>query len=79
MAALPDSFRRTFEEQQALLAANEEVPSARTVVTALVLHYLRTGERLLPESYTRCSDFSFGGCRVYAGVFGAAGFAVNAY
>jgi hypothetical protein len=38
------------------LPQGEHVPSARVVITALVLHVLATGEPLLPDLYARCAD-----------------------
>jgi hypothetical protein len=47
---------KPFDEQQALLPTDEEIPSARVVVMGVVIHYLATGERLFPGCWVRCTD-----------------------
>ena len=74
---VPNSFRKTFDEQTALLPEGEEVPSARAVVTALVIHFLATGERLLPNVYVRSADQTARGDRVCVGSFDSDGLYVG--
>ena len=85
---LPDSRGKTYEDQKALVvmhACNNglpyELPLALEAATAILLHYVRTGERLytgVPWTYTRCQEmvannkysvvvgfFSAGGLGVY--------------
>jgi hypothetical protein len=69
MAAVPDSFDKNFKEQQALLPADEEVPSARVVVMGMVIHFLATDERLFPNVWVRCIDNDSDGLRIYVDPF----------
>jgi hypothetical protein len=70
--AVTGSFGWPFEQQQAMLPPEEEVPPARLVVMAAVLHFLATGERLFPTHYVRCGDQDPEG-RVVVGCFGDSG------
>lgn len=47
---IPNSIEMKWQEQQALLAQNEEVPTARVMIYTLIGHFLATGERLLKMS-----------------------------
>jgi hypothetical protein len=51
--------------QRAALASSELVPGVCEMTLAIVLHYLATGERLLPSVYTRMSDVDSSGRRVW--------------
>jgi len=74
---VPNSFGKTWHEQQALLAKNEEVPAARVLVYAIIGHYLASGERLLEGDFVRSSDVdSFGLYRI-VGYFGSDGLDVH--
>ena len=73
---VPDSLRKTFDEQLTLLPGGEEVPPARVVVAALVTHFLATGERLLPDVWVRCADKTSRGSRVVVGIFDSVGLGV---
>ncbi|MCX6785695.1 MAG: hypothetical protein NTZ18_02470 [Candidatus Komeilibacteria bacterium] len=75
---VPNSASKTWDEQQALLAPEEEVPAARVMVYAIIGHYLATGERLFKNVYIRCSDL-VAGYRVIVGHFYAAGLLVYYY
>src|SRR5439155_982570 len=66
---VPGSARKTFAQQVALLAQGEEVPTARMVLAAVVIHFLATGQRLLPNVYVRCADQTSRGDRVCVGHF----------
>jgi hypothetical protein len=74
--AVTDSFGQTFAEQQAIVPPDMEIPSARVVVTAIVIHFLATGERLFPTYDVRCADQLSDGSRVSVGDFDS-GFAVR--
>lgn len=63
-APVPNSILKTWDEQQALLAKNEETPKARVMVYAIISHYLATGERLFDGIHVRCPDIDSGGNRV---------------
>ena len=62
-----------------LLAKDEEVPSTRVMVYAIIGHYLVTGERLFENVWVRCSDLDSSGDRVNVGVFNQDGLHVLSY
>ncbi|HUZ92463.1 MAG TPA: hypothetical protein VNG29_00500, partial [Candidatus Paceibacterota bacterium] len=70
---------KTWQEQQALLSKNEEVPAARVLVYAIIGHYLATGEQLFKGDFVRSSDVVSEGHRVYVGNFDSGGLSVNYY
>jgi len=74
---VPNSFDKTWQEQQALLSKNEEVPAARVLVYAIIGHYLATGEQLFKGDFVRSSDINLGGYQVSVGTFGAVGLFVD--
>lgn len=76
---VPNSTSRTWQEQQALLAKNEETPTARVMIYTVIGHFLATGERLFEHIYVRCSDVDSIGSRVYVGYFGSVGLGVFDY
>jgi len=51
-----NSFINPFLAQEKLLAAGEKLPSVRVVVMLMVINYLATGKRLLPDHLVRCAD-----------------------
>ncbi|TSC97381.1 MAG: hypothetical protein Greene101447_506 [Parcubacteria group bacterium Greene1014_47] len=71
------STSKTWDEQQFLLAADEETPTARVVVYTIIGHFLATGERLFERIYVRCSDVDSRGSRVVVGLFGGHGLNVD--
>jgi hypothetical protein len=79
MTPVPDSLNKTFAEQQALLPADEEVPSARVVVMGMVIHFLVTGDRLSPNCWVRCIDKDSDGYRVDVGYLLGGGLRVGYY
>ena len=72
-----DSMSKTWQEQQTLLATNEETPKARLMVYATIGHFLATGERLFEKFYVRSSDVGSGGYRVSVGAFGSGGLDID--
>ena len=64
-----NSTNKTWDEQQALLANNEETPTAQVMVYTIIGYFLATGERLFEKIYVRCSDVDSGGLRVFVGDF----------
>lgn len=74
-----NSTSKTWDEQQALLAKNEETPTAQMMVYTIIGHYLATGERLFEKIYVRCSDVDSYGDRVNVGYFDSAGLHVYYY
>ena len=76
MEPVPESFLKSWQEQQTLLLPDEEVPSAATVTFATMLHFKVTGVRLFKSSYVRTSDVDADGFRVFVGLFVDDGFDV---
>ncbi len=74
-----NSTSKTWNEQQALLAENEEMPTARVMIYTIIGHFLVTGERLFENIYVRCSDVDSGGDRVYVGDFASGGLGVSGH
>jgi len=72
-----NSTSKIWDEQQALLAKNEETPTARVMVYTIIGHFLATGERLFENIYVRCSDVDSIGYRVVVGYFGSDGLGVG--
>ena len=71
-----NSTSKTWDEQQALLADNEETPTAQVVVYAIIGHFLATGERLFENIYIRCSNLDSDGVRVRVGRFDQGGLSI---
>jgi len=72
-----DSTSKNWQEQQALIAKNDEVPSARVMVYTIVGHYLATGEHLFEHIYVRTSSVGSDGRCVDVGGFGSDGLFVD--
>lgn len=74
------SFSKDWSEQQALIdGQTDEIPSARQVVFACILHFLATGERLFEKVYVRTSDVGSYGYLVSVGSFDGGGLYVNGW
>ncbi len=77
--SVDNSTSKTWDEQQALLALlaqNEETPTAQVMVYTIIGHFLATGERLFENIYVRTSSVNSGGSRVDVGYFGSSGLSV---
>ncbi len=74
-----NSTSKTWDEQQALLAQNEETPTAQVMVYTIIGHFLATGERLFENIYVECSDVNSGGYRVGVGCFDSDGLRVGGF
>ncbi|MDP2934456.1 MAG: hypothetical protein Q8N59_01645 [bacterium] len=72
-----NSFLKTWQEQQAFLAKDDEVPSARVMTYVIIGHYLATGERLFKSVYVRTSSLDFYGYHVLLGLFDEDGLSFN--
>jgi hypothetical protein len=72
-----NSTNKTWSDQQALLAKNEETPTAQIMTYTIIGHFLSTGERLFENVYVRCSDLDSDGRRVDVGGFGSGGLDVS--
>ena len=68
-----NSTSKNWQEQQALLSKDDEVPSAQVMVYTIIGHYLATGERLFEHVYVRTSSVDLGGRRVAVGRFDSEG------
>lgn len=77
MEQVPDSLRKTWDEQKQLLLSDEEVPSSALVAYATMLHFGASKQRLFERCYVRTSDVDSGGGRVYVGFFDDDGFGVR--
>lgn len=73
MEAVAGSFNKTFDTQKALLPDTEEIPLVRQVVMGMVVHFLRTEQRMFPTYYVRCLDKVSDGVRVSVGNFDVKG------
>ena len=72
-----NSTSNNWDEQQALLAENDETPSAQVMVYTIIGHYKSTGERLFENVYVRTSCVGSDGNRVGVGRFVRVGLGVN--
>jgi hypothetical protein len=63
MSFSPDSFGKTWDEQNSLLDVGEFVPTTADVVEGMFAYYRMTGERLFPNYRVRTSDVSSSGNR----------------
>lgn len=67
--AVVGSCAMTWNQQMSLVRAEQEVPTARTMVYAIVGIFLATGERIFSDSAARCGDTYGADNRVYLGFF----------
>jgi hypothetical protein len=72
-----NSTSKNWQEQQALLSKDDEVPTAQVMVYTIIGHYLATGERLFEHIYVRTSSVDSVGHRVFVGVFDSRGLSVD--
>ena len=75
--SVDNSTSKNWQEQQALLGKDDEVPIAQVMVYTIIGHYLSTGERLFEQIYVRCLDITSDGARVDVGYFDQNGLHVN--
>ena len=71
-----NSTSKNWEEQQALISEEDEVPTAQVMVYTIIGHYLATGECLFKRIYVRTSSVGSDGIRVFVGDFGSDGLSV---
>lgn len=74
---VPNSTSKTWQEQQSLLGKDDETPTARVLIYTVILTFLATGVKLLPNIYARVSNLVSVGIRVRVGDFGDGGLYVN--
>ncbi len=79
MEPVSESLSKTWDDQTALLLADEEVPSAATVAFATMLHFIMSKQRLFERTCVRVSDVDADGIRVCVGNFDADGLGVSSY
>ena len=72
-----NSTSKNWQEQQALLSKDDEVPTAQVMVYTIIGHHLATGERLFEHIYVRTSSVGSDGRRVDVGGFDSEGLVVN--
>lgn len=70
------STSRNWQEQQATLPKNDEVPTARVMVYTIIGHCLATGERLFKSGCVRTSSVDSGGYSIHVGNFGSLGLCI---
>jgi hypothetical protein len=76
---LDDSFAMPWQEQQALISKDDEVPSARVIVYTITGHFLATGERLFEKPYVRTSSMDWDLQHVGVGRFEKNGLTVGSF
>jgi hypothetical protein len=76
---VPESTSKAWATQRALLDATELVPGVCEMALAIAVHYLETGERLLPTAYVRTGDVDSAGRRVGLGRFGPDGLRIRSW
>ena len=64
---VPNSNRKTFNEQKALLLPGEEPAPVVLAASAMLSHLISTGERLLAGQWLRCKEQTADGYRVALG------------
>ncbi len=74
-----NSTAKTWQDQQALIAREDEVPSAQVMAYTIGGYYLATGERLFERTYVRTSTKDSNNYRVYFGDFNENGLAVHSH
>lgn len=74
---VPNSFSKTWKEQQDLLGEDEHVPNAPEVSYAVTAYFKARDIYLLRGKYVRTSSVSADGDRVYVGLFDGGGLSVN--
>lgn len=76
--SVDNSTSKNWQEQQALIPKEDEVPTVQVMVYTIIGHYLATRERLFEHIYVRTSVGS-GGRHVYVGHFASDGLFVSYY
>lgn len=66
---IPNSFSKTWDEQQNLIAEDESVPNAPTIAFAVTAYYKVRGIYLFRDKYVRTSSVSIDGNNVVIGCF----------
>lgn len=74
---VPNSERKTYQDQLVLLPAEYEVPTAIAEVTKDILAFRKTGTYVNPSRYGQVLDVSSFGFHVYVGIFGRGGLDVD--
>jgi|SRR3990167_1187338 len=53
LAIVDGSLNKTFEDQKKMLPKGQEIPTARILISAILLHFLDTGEKAFTMYWTR--------------------------
>jgi hypothetical protein len=77
--SVKNSTSENWQEQQALVSGNNEVPGARVMVYGIIGHSLATGERLFENIYVRTSSVIPCGGRIGVGRFDIEGLHLSYY
>lgn len=67
----------TYKEQKNKLKKGWNIPHPAVLAEAILMHYKKTGERLLEDWYSRTSSTASDGDHVYVGGFDSGGLSVN--
>jgi hypothetical protein len=76
---VPQSTSKAWAAQKEVLGSKELIPGVSEIALAVILHFLRTGERLLPAVYVRTNELDSAGRRVGLGRFGPDGLRVRSW
>jgi hypothetical protein len=72
-----NSTSKNWQEQQSLIAKEDEVPSAQVMVYTIIGYYLATGDRLFEDIYVRTSSVDSDGGHVIVGDFDSDGLCIG--
>ena len=75
--SVDNSTSKNWQEQQALIAKDDEVPSAQVMVYTIIGYYLATGERLFKYIHVRTFSVDSDGHRVAVGRFVSGGLSIS--
>jgi len=76
---IPKSRNKTYDDQEAILTTDYEVPSAVTEVTKDLLVFRKTGTFVNSTRWARCKCVTSDGGRVVVGFFGKHGLTINSF
>jgi len=76
---VPNSESKTYEDQQKMLPAEYEVPTAVAETAKNILVFRKSGVYSNSKRYARCQEKTSAGRRVHVGSFGSVGLGVHRY
>jgi hypothetical protein len=74
---VPNSVEKNLGDQKALIGEQDDVPTARQVVYAIILTFVTTGERLFERIHVRTISLDSDGDRVFVGQFDSTGLYIS--